>query len=157
MLASCGTMKKTVQKETTDSTSLATKEDKTKTKITEKADTTVRIQGDTAKATKPLDNLIKGDTLKAKSNGTSLEVFYNPKTGDLHAKAITEPKDVPILVDRTTEIHNDIFEKEEAEFHTATESKDVEREETNVFKQFAWILALIVLLAALYFIYRIIP
>jgi hypothetical protein len=155
-LASCGTLKKTVHKETADSSSVVTKEDKTKTKITEKADTTVRIKGDTAKATKPLENLVKGDTLRAKTNGTSLNVFYNPKTGDVHAEAITEPKDVPIVVDRTTETQNDIREQEERDFHSATEDKQIDREETELLKDATWLIVvgLITLLVLLYLLSR---
>jgi hypothetical protein len=156
MLASCGTLRKNVQKETKDSTSTISTRDKSVSIITEKIDTSVKLPGDTAKASKPLDNLIKGDTLKASTNGTQLEVYYEPTTGRIHAKAITEPKDVPIIIDRTTKVENDIEREEEAAFHSATEDKQIDREETEILKDATWLIVvgLIALLVLLYLLNR---
>jgi hypothetical protein len=154
-LASCGTLSKSVHKQTTDSTSNVSTRDKSVSIISEKIDTSVKLKGDTAKASKPLENILKGDTLKASTNGTSLEVFYNPTTGQVHAKAITEPKDVPVIMDRTTRIENDIEQDEEYKFHNAIEDKEVEREESNLLNPWLYVVWLILALALAYLIYRI--
>lgn len=153
-LASCGSLNKSVRKQTTDSTSIQATRQANVSIITEKLDTSVQLKGDTAKATKPLDNLVKGDTLKASTNGTSVEVFYNPVTGNIHAKAITEPRLVPVIIDRTTELRSETESIEEREFHQAIESKDVEREESSLLNPWLWVVWLIILLALLYLLYR---
>jgi hypothetical protein len=125
--------------------------------ITEKIDTSVKLPGDTAKASAPIENIMRGDTLKAETNGTKLEVFFNPSTGRVHAKAITEPKDVPIIIDRTTRIENDIEREEEAKFHTATEDKQVDRNESNLLNPWLWLIWLILVLVVAYLVWRFRP
>lgn len=157
ILTGCGSLKKSVHKEATDSSSVVTATDKSTTTITEKADTTVKIKGDTAKASKPLDNLVKGDTLKAESNGTKVEVYFNPTTGRIHAQAITEPKEIPILIDRTTKVENDLRYQEEKEFHQEHKDVQVDRKETNLLNPYLWVVWLIFALVLLYLLWRFAP
>lgn len=156
-LASCGTLTKSVQKQKSDTTSSVVTEDKSITKITEKADTTVKVKGDTAKASTPLENITRGDTLKAESNGTKVEVFFNPSTGRIHAKAITEPREIPIVVDRTTEIHTDTKQVTETQSHKETVDKHVDRQESNLLSPWLWGIWLIALLVLLYVLWRLAP
>lgn len=154
MLASCGTFRKSVQKQTTDSTSIQSTRETNLSITSEKIDTIVKIKGDTAKATKPLENLVKGDTLKASTNGTSVEVFYNPSTGNIHAKAITEPQNVPVVMDRMIVHNSDVIASEEYNFHHAIEEKNVQKEETNLLNPYLWVVWLIILLAVAYILLR---
>jgi capsular polysaccharide biosynthesis protein len=52
-------------------------------------------------ASEPLTQILAGDTLRADNNGTSVEVYYNPKTGNIHAKGKTENRVIPVKATNT--------------------------------------------------------
>lgn len=157
MLASCGTLHKTVHKAKADTSSVTSTHDKSVTIIREKIDTSVKIKGDTAKASAPLESITHGDTLKAQSDGTSVEVYYEASTGRIHAKAITKPKEVPIQIERTTEVHADVRQVQENRSHKETLDKQVDHKETNLLNPWLWLVWLILLLALLYLLWRFVP
>jgi hypothetical protein len=64
-------------------------------------DTTLNVPGSVVSASEPLTQILAGDTLRADNNGTSVEVYYNPKTGNIHAKGKTENRVIPVKATNT--------------------------------------------------------
>lgn len=122
LLASCGTMERWKErrktKEETTTTSV------TNTTVVEKIDTTVSIKKDSVVAVRPLDDLIKGKPIEATDGGNTVKVSYDPTTGNVRAVGITEAREVPVFMERTTNSDNrtDVAEKKK-EF-TSTDHKE---------------------------------
>lgn len=156
-LSACGSSRKVVTKSTVDSTVTTTTAKQTETTVKEKADTNVTIKGDTAQASKPLDNFIAGDTLESDNNGTRLKMWYNPSTKRVHGEAITEPRTVAITIDRETTTKANEQAQTEAQVSKTETHKDIKKSGTPWYATpYPW-LCLILLVVVGYFLWRYTP
>lgn len=125
-LSGCGTIQKHKQKDehkqtvTIDSAAMTTK------KVVEKVDTTVKVSGGNSNGAKPVDNILKGDSLVIEDNTQRVVVDYDPTTGNIRAKAQVKDRNIPIQIDRTTETSEQINVQRattEETKHQVTDSK----------------------------------
>ena len=153
LLSSCGTLKKAKTEKTKSiSTEVITKATETKT-VTEKADTTVTTKADSVKATGKLDVIQKGDTIKAETWTTSVEVYLDGNTGDVVAVAKTKPQHIPVTIDRTTVSKTETEKVDKSETKTASKTLDKERKSGSI--TYLWgVISAFLLLIILYFVYR---
>lgn len=126
-LTGCGTFRKHHEKDehkqtvTIDSAAMTTK------KVVEKVDTTVKISGGKSNGAKPVDNIVKGDSLVIEDNTQRVVVDYDPLTGNIRAKAVVYDRDVPVQMDRVTETTDQVELHRNAEQetkHEITEKKN---------------------------------
>lgn len=120
----------------------------TQTVITEKADTTITVQGSEATANLQLDDLVTGKPITAEANGTSVEVVYDKATGVVKAKAYTKPRQVPVNIERTTVITEQVQQEVKAEQEQKHTTQVVEKE----FSYWKWIVIISVIFIVLYII-----
>lgn len=120
-------------------------------KTVEKIDTVVKVKKDSVVAVRPLDDLIKGKPIEARSGVSSVRVVYDGRTGNVRAVATSEEREIPVNMERITESSN----------HTdqVATTKEVVRQESKEFKNggFAWgvILTLLaVLIVGILLVYR---
>lgn len=156
-LTGCGSSRKAVTKSTSDST-VSAQTVRTNTITTrEKVDTLVSIPGDTAKASKPLDNLIAGDTLEASTNGTRVRVWYDHGRKSVYGEAITEPTQVPVTIDRLSTAST--TESVQTEAKVSKSDSHIRKETSAIpwyFSPWPW-LCLIVLVIVGYLINKYLP
>ncbi len=149
-LAGCGSLERwkdrRKSKEETTTTSV------TNTTVTEKIDTTVKIRKDSVVAVRPLDDLIKGKPIHATDGTNTVKVTYDHTSGNVRAVGITEAREVPVIMERTTKSDNRTDE-------VATKKEAITTEHTergaNGF-QWGFMVAIlaVILLVALYVVYR---
>lgn len=153
LLSACGTFKKSIKEDTKSiSTEVITKATETKT-VTEKVDTTVTTKADSVKATGKLDAIQKGDTIKAETGTTSVEVYLDGNTGDVVAVAKTKPQTVPVTFERTTVTNTETKKIDRSE--TKTESKTLDKERKSGSSTYLWgIISVLLLLIILYVVYK---
>ena len=154
-LVGCGTFKKTTNVENEAvKTEILTNTVETKT-LTEKASTTVTTQADTARATKHLDNLLNGDTLKTETDHTSINVFFNHETGEIDATAVSKPQIIPVEIERSIVTKNETSTL--AKSDTEKESRHEDKERESGTSTFLWgIISVLIpfILILIYIIYR---
>ncbi len=156
-LASCSASRKLVTTSSLDSTVTTNTAKSTATVVKEKADTTVAVKGDTAKASKPLDNFIAGDTLEANNNGTRLKVWYDPVANQVRGQAITDDKAVHLVVDRETTSNTNEASQTEATVSKMDKVVDKKVEAPPwYYSPWPW-LTLLVLIIAAYLLWRYFP
>lgn len=120
----------------------------TRTVITEKADTTIAVPGSEATSSLQLDDLVTGKPINAEVNGTSVEVVYDKSTGTVKAKAYTKPRQVPVNIERTTVITEQVQQEVKAEQEQKQTTQIVEKE----FSYWKWITAVAIIFIVLYII-----
>lgn len=120
----------------------------TRTVITEKTDTTITVPGGEASTTVKLDDLVTGKPITAEVNGTSVEVKYDKFTGEVKAKARIKPRQVPVNIERTTVITEQVQQKVKSEQEQKQTTHIVEKE----FSYWRWITAVAIIFIVLYII-----
>lgn len=133
----------------------------TSTKVTEIIDTTITIKGDTTSASKPIDNILRGDTLKSVVNGLYLKVFTDGK-GLLKAIAIVQDRKVKINKIRNIETKSKVIDKGESTIKESNQTKmDVKKEDKNLnlnvktsYLNWWWLLLIIPILGLGYWGYK---
>jgi hypothetical protein len=162
-LVGCASTRKVVETSRTDtaikSEEVSTSKEISTTVTTEKVDTTVTIPGETTSVTRPLDELLRGDTITAESNGTSVKVVYNPKTNTVTAVGKTEERTVPVSLFKTTttNLERDSRTDYKSDTRIREDEKAVTKEKESVFKEWAWLIILLTFLLLLivgYGLYR---
>jgi hypothetical protein len=162
-LVGCASTRKVVETSSTDtsikSEEVTTSTEKVTTVTTEKVDTTVTIPGETTSVTRPLDDLLRGDTIKAENNGTSVAVVYNPTTGTVTAVGKTAFREVPITLNKTTTSVAERGSRTDLKSDTRVKEQDkvVDKEKESIFKEWAWLILLLSFLLLLivgYALYR---
>lgn len=119
-----------------------------RTVITEKADTTIAVPGSEATSSLQLDDLVTGKPITAEVNGTSVEVRYDKATCIVKAKAYTKPRQIPVNIERTTVITEQVQQEIKAEQEQKHTTQVVEKE----FSYWKWIVIISVLFIVLYII-----
>ena len=157
ILVSCGTLKKTVHKEAETATKSEDVTTTTKTTTKEKADTTIQVPGDTAKAKASLEQLLSGETIRANNSRASVAIHYDKATNSITAEAIAEPVSVPIHINRETTTESTTKAKTEENTSREVTDKQVDRKPTSFFNWLFIVLCLIGVVAVAYLIYRFVP
>lgn len=95
---SCGARKtrKTEYKENKTETSRDTTAIVSETKTTTVIDTTITVKGEEAKASKPLEDLKRGDTLKTETNRHSTKTYYDKKTKSVVTDTKVKDEVIPL-------------------------------------------------------------
>ena len=162
-LMGCASTRKVVEASSTDKAikteEVTTSKEKVTTVTTEKVDTTVTIPGATTTVTRPLDEILRGDTIKAENNGTSVAVVYNPSTGTVTAVGKTAFREVPITLNKTTTSVAERGSRTDYKSDTRVKEEDkvVDKEKESIFKEWAWLILLLLFLLILiagYALYR---
>jgi len=100
-LVSCNAFKKVSKTETTTESKTNTVTNQstitTETEITA-ADTNVHIAGSTIRGEKPIDNIVKGDSLKTSNNDVVSVVTYDEASKSIIIKTSTLPRVIPIKI-----------------------------------------------------------
>lgn len=148
-VSSCGTMKKHHEEHTTSATE-TTKNDIAKT-VTEKVDTTVTIKRDSVVAVRPIDDLLHGKPIQATDGGSTVRVTYDSISGNVRAVGITEEREVPITIDKTTVETDKTTSVAKSNEAIVQESK--ERKGANFEWSLILILFIIIAVIALYLIF----
>lgn len=130
VLSGCGSTKR-IKTENTATTQTTTAVTTTKT-----VDTTVRIKGDTATASKPASNVLAGKPLTVNTPTQKIHVSYNPTTENLEVQGITLDQVVPVKQTETTTATTDAT--------TTTEAKANEKTEQG---RYVWLLYILVVFA----------
>lgn len=153
-LASCGTIRKHTNKQESSSQTTQQVDTKTTTTIREKVDTNVTVSGATSSLSAPIDQVLSGDTIRAKQGAATLSLHFDRQTRELIAEAKVEPISVPVRIDRETTINQ-------------VQESSTQQEVTNKAKQVStereafpwWLVALCgaLLLVLLFLINRFIP
>jgi len=152
ILGGCGTTSK-IKNSQSEAVKLEAKEEsvqKTKTTTKEVVDTNVTIKGEKAEASKPIDAILKGDTLTASTNGTKVKTWFNPSTGNLHAEAETQERTIPIKSERMLTTETSAENKSELKAETETEQSAKETERTGLSFGWQFWICLIILLVLVY-------
>ncbi len=137
-LSSCGLFKKISHKTNTElevkaetelstDTSTKTKTDtdrQTITKITETVDTQVRVPGTSVTVARPLTELIEKGHIVAQNGPSVIRIDYDPTTGTVKATGKTEPTFMPVKIQRTEEVSEDLKTKETVKADVETERKE---------------------------------
>ena len=149
-LTGCGSLERWKErrksKEETTTTSV------TNITVTEKIDTTVQIRKDSVVAVRPLDDLIKGKPIHATDGTNTVKVTYDPTSGNVRAVGITEAHEVPVIMERTTNSENKTDEV--AIKKEAIKTEHTERGSSGFQWGFMVAILAIILLVALYLVYR---
>lgn len=156
LLSSCSLIKSAnkIQKEDSKKTeldSLAKMDSKTNTKITELADTTVKISGSQIEGSRPLSDLEKKPFV-LEDGDQVVTISVDPESGNLRVKSEVKPRSVPIKVKKTTETKE---EKKTTTVVKKDEEKKSELKQTDKeVKRFGlpwwvWLLFALVILAGL--------
>lgn len=149
LLSGCATSKKVHETSNKQSQAVeVTTNTDTRTVITEKADTTITVPGGEASATVQLDDLVTGKPITAEVNGTSVEVKYDKVTGEVKAKARIKPRQVPVNIERTTVVTEQVQQEVKAEQEQKQTTQIVEKE----FSYWKWITAVAIIFIVLYII-----
>jgi hypothetical protein len=157
VLVSCGTLKKSVHKESETATKSEDVTNTTKTTIKETADTTIKVPGDTAKATTSLEQLLSGETIRANNSRASIAIHYDKATNSITAQAIAEPVSVPIRINRQTTIESTTKSETKEKASREVIDKQVDRKPTSFFNWLFIVLCLIGVAAVAYLIHRFVP
>jgi hypothetical protein len=137
-LSSCGLFKKVSHTTNTDleikaetelstDTSTKTKTDtdrQTITKTTETVDTQVRVPGTSVTVARPLTELIENGHIMAQDGTAVVRIEYDPTTGTVKATGKTEPTFMPIKIQRTEEVSEDLKTKETVKTDIETDLKE---------------------------------
>jgi hypothetical protein len=102
IFTACAPMRKVKTSSTTDSAA------KTEIITTRKVDTLIRIPASTVTGSKPLDNLIKGDSLVTENAQVRVAVKIDAATGNVTATGTVKPVEVPVKVDERREERNEV-------------------------------------------------
>jgi len=158
-LVGCAGTKKIVETSRTDTHTITqettTERETTLTITTEEIDTTVTIAEQVASVTRPLDELLRGDTISASQNGTSVQVFLDQTTGNITAIGKTEEQKIPVKGTRTTKTRSDRDSRTDSKSDTVTKEREktTTKEKEPWFDPF-WVLVLILILGAIFLLYR---
>jgi hypothetical protein len=139
-VTSCGTLQKHKQIET-----LTQQKDSTARKVTvirEKVDTVVKVAGSSTSGSKPVENLLAGDSLVLENDGQRVVVKVD-QGGNVNAVGTIKPREIPITIDR------EIKHEDETHVTTDTRSKATELQVKRTTTSWTWLaipLALIIFL-----------
>ena len=182
-MVGCGTFKKVSNKTDHQSTNsidsslkayITTKTDaktdkEVKTVITEKIDTHIVVPGTATTVTRPLNELIEKHMIETSDGDITVKVTYDPTTGSIKAEGKTAKKTVPVqstkttvvledsqstqAVEKTEQIDNAV--KVDSKVTDKTSSKEVDRDSgTNPFTSFGIMIFIILVIAAIFYLYR---
>jgi hypothetical protein len=158
LLTSCSVFKKV--NKTENKTDVKTETTTTETtRITETetqtADTVIHEAGTEVSGTKPVQELVEGDSLCAENDQVKSTVTYDKVTGKLKLTALVKPHNIPVKINigktRITETHTNTTTKKK----DTLVAKSVNRKIWNV--PFAWLLLLLIALAVVYYYRKKIP
>lgn len=157
MVAGCASTKTKMR--TSENVELTTKTNettKTKTVITEKLDTNIQVKPSQVTINSSIEELLKGDTLRAENDATSVAIVLDPTTGALTAIGTTKPREIPVNIDRRTEIESET--NTEANTQLTQNIDKTEKESKSGIAWYWYVIAcLILLLALLYLLNRLVP
>jgi hypothetical protein len=147
IFTSCTPLRKTVTKVQTEDTKREKVDSaaRTQTVTTRKVDTTLNLPGSTVSGSKPMDNLINGDSLVSENDQARVAVRFNPGTGNIEATATVKPREVPVQVDERIEQQADIRVKRDIEQEQSTSQMERVKEPDST-PLWAWSLILLLLI-----------
>lgn len=131
IFTSCAPMRKVKTTSTIDSTG------KTEVITTRKVDTLIKIPTSTVTGSKPLDNLIKGDSLVTENNQVRVAVKIDPATGNVTATGTVKPVEVPVQINERREERNEV---------AVTKKEEHKEKEPDSGFAWAWIMVLLLLI-----------
>jgi archaellum component FlaF (FlaF/FlaG flagellin family) len=131
-------------------------ETNTDTKITETstktADSTIHQPGSVVTGQKPLDNIVKGDSLVTENAQVKSTVKYDKKTGNIHVKTEAKPQDIHIKVNENKTKVTESKSKTQEKTKSNTVQKKVAKTSFNL-----WWLLLLLIPAGLYIFRKKVP
>lgn len=159
-LCSCSVIKslqknKTQESEKTQADSTVKTDAEIVTKITELADTTIRLPGSIIEGSKPFSDIINNPLVLEDGNQIII-VSVDSSTGNVTAKGKIKTRDVSIFIKRVTET------KEDKKTTTAVKVKSDKKSEVKTFNKdvkrtgmplYMWLIIILVILAILYGVY----
>ena len=121
----------------------------TETELTA-SDTTIRIFGSEISGSKPIQNILSGDSIVTSNNEVISIVTYNPSNGNISVKTVNLPKDIPIKIynQKTKTTVSDLSTT--AKTDNSAVAKTFEKKAVNI--PFAW--GLLIIPIGLIFLYR---
>ena len=144
LFSSCSIFKKVNKTEVkTENKSDITTNQATTTTETEltASDTTVHIFGSEISGSKPIQNILSGDSIVTSNNEVISIVTYNPSNGNISVKTVNIPKDIPIKIynQKTKTTVSDLSTT--AKIDNTAIAKTYEKKAVNI--PFAWGLLII--------------
>lgn len=133
-LASCGTFKKHSTKEEQKSITKVDSSALVVTQTTKKVDTSVSIKGSQQYASKPVDNILKGDSLVLDNEQQRIVVDYDPTTGNIRAQGKVKDLEQRIQLNETTVTAT----QSQKSVETEQEAKKITKDSVKENDQFAW-------------------
>lgn len=125
-------------------------------KTTEKFDSCKDIPGSKVSGMKPLDDLIKGDTLKTENGDVSSSVFID-KSGNVGVNTVSKPRIIPLTGTRTIESTKTADVKQDQQTNT-TKDQDIVKKvivtETKAKNNLPWLLLLLIPIAGIVYYFR---
>ena len=110
---------------------------KTEVITTRKVDTLIKIPTSTVTGSKPLDNLIKGDSLVTENAQVRVAVKIDPATGNVTATGTVKPQEVPVQINERREERNEV---------AVTKKEQHKEKEPDAGFAWVWIMVLLLLI-----------
>jgi hypothetical protein len=158
-LVGCAGTKKVIETSRTDTNVVTeqttTEQEQTLTVTTTEIDTTVKLPEVNVSVTRPLDELLQGDTIKAELNGTSVQVFIDQATNTITAKATTAARDVNVKAKVTTKAKSNKNSRTDSKSDTRVKEREkTVTKEKEPWIPWYWIIALTLVIGMAYVMYR---